>query len=617
MSPLHATRTLLGVVAVGSVALSAHGLAAVFANGAALANDAAIAQDTAAPANALPELPPGLAATYVTLPDDGSRLAFRDLDGDGDQELLRIDKTGVAVRALGADGVFAAAEALFTWPGERVAWDLVELDGDGRIALATITDGRRVELRRWAPPSDASGPGSWTAPELVLEEACFLPYGVSRVGLARDVDGDGLADLVLPGAGVFRVRINRGRAVDGASSALLFAPPIEVAFEPDVELALGDPDVLTSTFAQTVRVPWFRIEDVDGDGLSDLVSETSDRVAFHLARPKIDTQPTWTLDLAALRGAAPAANFDLDDILAAVSGTAQWRVADLDGVLPKDLVIGAQGTYKVYLGGAATGPRADADQVLKASGNVLYFFVRQVLGDERPDLQILRGERLSLAKLLRFLILPGRIEFELFTYQNIDGAFDRKPTQRNVLALRVPRLLGFIEEAEQLGEELEAKWSIPARRVAWDADAVSNDVIDVRPGDSSMELVVTRDCAGDAQRFEDLPTDDIDRIVERLLLADLDRAGDGAETVIDLGELDAFAISPGAVLRERALPIAPELRLSLPFGPLEWSLRTPDIDGDGRADVLVSGEIVGVVENEGEFALEGRGAWSVAIYVRR
>jgi len=570
-----------------------------------------------------------LAVTELTLPNDGSRLALRDLDGDGDQELLRFDETGVAVRLLGADGVFASAESLLPWPSTRVAWDLVDLDGDGRVQLATITDGRRVELRTWSPPTDPNTPGAWAAPELLLEEACFLPYGVSRVGLARDVDGDGLADLVLPGAGVFRVRISRGRNANTASlssdgsppNVLTFAAPIEVAFEPDVQLALGDPDQLTSTFAQTVRVPWFRIEDVDGDGLQDLVSETSDRIAFHLARPTIATLPTWTLDLAALRGEAPAANFDLDDILAAVSGTAQWRVADLDGVLPKDLVIGAQGTFKVYLGGAATGPRADADQVLKASGNVLYFFLRQVLGDERPDLQILRGERLSLAKLLRFLVLPGRIDFELFTYQNSAGVFDRKPTQRNVLALRVPRLLGFLEEVESLGDELEAKWKIPARRVAWDADAVANDVIDVRPwtgdGDGGYELVLLRDCAGAPQRFEDLPTTDIDKLVERLLLADLDRAGDGAETVIDLGELDQFALSPSSALRDRSLATTPSVRAMLPFGPLDWSLRTPDIDGDGRADVLVVGEVMDLVDEGGEFAFEKKGVWSIAIFVRR
>jgi len=567
----------------------------------ALASPLTALQDAAAPA---------YARTELIVPTSDVALALRDLDGDGAQELLRIDDRGVGVQVLGADGVFADTAARIPWPSERVAWDLVDLDGDGRFELLWVVDGRRVEYLRFGPTSDAPPRRAWSTPTLLIDEACFLPFGVSRVGLARDVDGNGRADLVLPGAGVFRVHLDRERGPDGA---LVFAPPIEVAYEPEVNVSLGDPERLTSSFAQNVRVPWFRVEDFDGDGALDLVSETTDRVAFHLARPMIATQPTWTLDLAALRGDVARRDVDLDDIFAFVSGTAQWRVADLDGVGARDLVVGSQGTYKVYLGGAATGPRAEADQVLKASGNVLYFFLRNVLGDERPDLQILRGERLSLAKLLRFLILPGRIEFELFTYQNTGGAFDRKPTQRNVLALRIPRLLGFVEKAETLGEELRAKWSIPARRMAFDADGRADDVVDVR----GTQIVVLRNCAGDEQRFENLPTGDIDLLVERLLLADLDRAGDGAETVIDIGELDKVALSPSAALRERSATVAPAVVLALPAGPLEWSLRTPDIDGDGRPDLLAVGEIMQLDEVGGEMSFSSTNTQSVVLFVRR
>ena len=55
---------------------------------------------------------------------------------------------------------------------------------------------------------------------------------------------------------------------------------------------------LSATFGQSVRVPWFRMEDVDGDGQQDLVSQMGERVSFHLARPEIDALPSWQLDLA-------------------------------------------------------------------------------------------------------------------------------------------------------------------------------------------------------------------------------------------------------------------------------------------------------------------------------
>jgi hypothetical protein len=550
---------------------------------------------------------PGLVETRVTLPNDGSRLALRDLEGDGPLELMRFDQVGVAVRRLAADGTFGLAESLLPWPGKRVSWDLVDLDGDGGLELVTVTDGRLVEMRTFAGPEagDSSGAaGAWSPPTLLFEELCYLPWGVSRVGLARDVDGDGRADLVLPGAGVFRIRRNLGPAEQAANGApppaLRFDTPIQVAFEPDVELDLGDPLRLSSTFSQTVNVPWFRVEDVDGDGALDLVSETTDRVAFHLARPKIDTQPTWVLDLAALQGTARSTTIDLDDLLSIVSGMAQWRVADLDGVAPKDLVIGAEGTFKVYLGGSVTGPRDDADQVLKASGNVLYFFLRNVLGDDKPDLQIARGERLSLAKLLRFLLLPGRIEFDLFTYENLGGKFDRTPTRRSTLALRIPRLLGFIEDAEAMSDELEKQWDIPARRIDWDGDGANDDVLDQR----GARLVVVRNCAPGKQRWEDLPATDMDRLVERIILEDLDRVGDGGESVIDLGEIDQFAMAPGAALRKLAEGKPPAAEAALFGVATERQMRGIDLDADGRMDILVSGK-------------DEQSTWRVQFFVRR
>jgi hypothetical protein len=279
---------------------------------------------------------------------------------------------------------------------------------------------------------------------------------------------------------------------------------------------------------------------------------------------------------------------------------AQWRVADLDGVAPNDLVVGAQGTFKVYLGGSITGPREDADEVLKLSGNVLYFFLRNVLGDQKPDLQIARGERLSLARLLRFLLLPGRIEFDLFTYENQGGKFDRKPTRRSTLALRIPRLLGFIEDAEKMSEELEKQWDVPARRIDWDGDGANDDVLDQR----GARLVVVRNCAPGKQRWEDLPAADMDLLVERIILEDLDRVGDGGESVIDLGEIDQFAMAPGAALRKLAdgKPAAAEAVL---FGvAAERQLRGIDLDADGRVDILASGK-------------DDKGVWRVQVFVRR
>ena len=92
------------------------------------------------------------------------------------------------------------------------------------------------------------------------------------------------------------------------------------------------------------------MEDVDGDGQQDLVSQMGERVSFHLARPEIDALPSWQLDLAEYKTAVSASDIDLDDLLSAVSGIANWRIEDLDGEGARDLIIGSEGTFKVYLG---------------------------------------------------------------------------------------------------------------------------------------------------------------------------------------------------------------------------------------------------------------------------
>ncbi|MFT5732762.1 MAG: hypothetical protein ACJA2W_001576 [Planctomycetota bacterium] len=515
------------------------------------------------------------AETRLSVNRRGTTLALRDLTGNGALELVRIDGSGVLVRQLRPNGVYAETGTLFPWRTATVGWDLADLNGDGRTEMLLVTDGKSITTMSF---DAASG---WGERKELFQAATYLPAGVARVPFARSIDGDDRLDLVLPGPGRFHLRLNRG--VDPESGELSWSKPIEVGYEPEIEYDLGDPGRLSSTFGQRVRVPWFSMFDADGDGTQDLVSETDEHVAFHLARPEIDALPSWELDLTALKNDASASDIDLDDLLSVVSGFAQWRVEDLDGKAPKDLVIGSEGTFKVYLGGAATGPINKPDQVLKASGNVLYFFVRDVIGDARPDLQIVRGERVSLARLLKYLVVPGQLDFDVFTYGNEKGVFSRKPTKRTTLGLRVPRLFKLFDEFEQISDELEAQWDIPARRLDWDGDGLTNDVVDAKDG----TLFVYRNCAPPEQKFENLSLKaGIDGLIERVVLKDLDKLDDGGESIIDIGELDAFAVAPGKALRDASNGTKPVAQAALWRGKDDREIRPRDLNGDGRIDFV-------------------------------
>ena len=549
------------------------GALAAFA-GALLASPSAAAQLTdlaaAQPADTSP-----FGDTRLEVPRRGVLMALRDLTGDRALELLRVDDKGVLARRLTEDGTYETRGSLLAWPASTVGWDLADLDGNGRTDLLLVADGKTIQRTSLLPE------GGWSEPEDLFEAATYLPSGVARVPFARDIDGDGLLDLVLPGPGRFHIRLNRGAA--GSSGALRWSTPIEVGYEPEIDYELGDPGRLSSTFGQSVRVPWFKMEDVDGDGQQDLVSQMGERVSFHLARPEIDALPSWQLDLGEYKTAVSASDIDLDDLLSAVSGIAKWRIEDLDGEGARDLIIGSEGTFKVYLGAGATGPVKAPDQVLKASGNVLYFFVRDVMGDARPDLQIVRGERISLGRLLKYLVVPGKLDFDVFTYQNEGGTFARRPTRRTTLALRVPRILELINESEEIADAIEAQWDIPARRVDWNADGAKNDVLDERDG----VLMVFADCAPEQQKFENLSLSrGLDGLVERVVLQDLDRLDDGGESVIDLGNLDAFAVAPGKALRDATAGAKPVIAHRLWEGEDDRALRPVDLDGDGRADVI-------------------------------
>lgn len=516
--------------------------------------------------------------TVVRLSQGREALALRDFTGDGAQDLLRIDGEGLALFPLGPDGTFASEpSAVLPWPEGRVGWDLSDLDGDGTVEILLLVEGRSVRLHRL----DADG--AFDAGREVLQAVSYLPAGVSRVRFTRDVDGDGRADLVLPGAGAQRIFLARPEG---------WAPPLEIAYEVEVHTMVGQPESLSSSFGQTVRVPWFRLEDVDGDGRRDLISETSERVAFHLADPELGSEPTWVLDLVALRAELPRrSGIDLDNLLSVVGERVTWRLADLDGRAPRDLIVALGAKFRVYMGGAREGPVGTPDQVLKSSGNVLQSFVRQVEGSPLPELQIVRGERIGIGRVLRTLILPGHLDFDIFTYRNERGVFSRKPTRRYTVTFEIPRLLAFIDEAEGLEDRISQQFEVPAQRLPRvpGAPAEGDDVVDV--GGEELLVFAGRAPApifGETFREGER---DVDFLVEGFFLEDLDARGDGAQRTLDLGDVRTYDFAPGAILRRACAGATAAARhpLAVEAGKVS-ELLTPDLDGDGRSDVIVVGE---------------------------
>ena len=116
---------------------------------AALAAAATLAAH-AAPATPVPPLvgASGPVVSGYVVPDGLTRLALRDLDGDGRRDLLIVDPAGLAWRRLREDGSFSPADdGALAWPSPTVGWNVADLDADGRTEIGRASCRERV----WIP----------------------------------------------------------------------------------------------------------------------------------------------------------------------------------------------------------------------------------------------------------------------------------------------------------------------------------------------------------------------------------------------------------------------------------------------------------------------------------
>ncbi len=514
-----------------------------------------------------------------------TRYALRDLGGSPAKEFVSIGPLGIAVFEFDEAGALSSTAAFrMPWPAHDLAWDLTDVDNDGVFELLALLDGAALHIY------------SWNGDKLVdqgvsLEtQDTYLPPGIRHIRMARDVDDDGTLDIVLPSIDRYLIHI--------ATAPRAWQPPLGVRFSPDISIDVGDPSSLDDEFGQSVRIPWFRLRDIDGDGKADLVSETDDDVTFYIADDKLPSQPTWVLDLAALKDTSSVRErLDLDNLLAMLGDQVKWRVADIDGTGAWDLLIQQGGTTRLYLDGSRGADISAPDQVLKASGNVLYAMTRDVDGDGRDDLQIVRTDDLSAARVIRWLVFAGSLDLDLFTYRNEGRGFARKPSHRSTLRLQIPAILTALDEFEDVDDRMESRTDVPTRAMAFDSDGVFDDIVDVREG---RVLVFRNLVDGDASRLGTdtavKSVDDLESIIEEVLLNDLDALEDGGVKTIDLLETDSLVTSVGWELRQRTLGRTAYASIALTAGnrithiDREAVIRIDDIDRDGRSDIIITGE---------------------------
>ena len=512
-----------------------------------------------------------------------------DVDGDGRAEIVVIGEAGdVRVLGLTPEGMLAERtagdRAVLVLPHpERTLFAVTDLTGRGGPAhLVTLSpDGVR------AYPAVPGGGFSPRAIECADRARFVLRVGVPRAApIARDINGDGRPDLVVPRHDACEIWLQQGAAQAGP-------PRFERAAVVDVEVDhtdSTDADALTDVLESAFRIPQLSIADVNGDGLADLLV-VDDRVrAFHLQRPdgSIPAEPDVRVDLEMFRDTTPEAEVRLGRTLAGADEQ-RYESRDLDGDGIPDHVIAHRRKVWVFRGGPGGPQFGEPSAILKTAEDVTALLLVRVDADDRPDLVLVRVQVPTAAGLLRGLLAEWDVELTAVGYRGNGAAgFETTPAWRGEISVRLPALLGVIRNPDALIRRFEA--------VAGRFDGSLEADLD---GDGTPDTLLV--AGGEEPRLRawrgrpgSVDLRDVERLLGHVLFEDAERTW----------TLDRLLGWLGSLAERRAERLtggrAPDGEAALRTA--EHALRdvaTADLDGDGRAEVVVAYD-----RDDGVFVLE-------------
>ena len=397
--------------------------------------------DSAGIASLKENVPANYTRKPFVFPGDIERILLVDADSDGLQDILTVSEKLIAIHFQNIAGAtnFIASTASLQLPGGAVGWD-ISFDYGTAVAqshrrnpafsVITLIDGNTV--KSWSIENR-----QFSAPTLVHDElGGFLTRGTHHLQFSRDINSDGLADLVIPGAESLRIFI---RNPDGGHQ-----PAIDI--RTDIRLSTELRSSLSGHVGQTLAIPLMQLRDVNKDGHPDLISRTNERLEVFLTQSAqnghyVDQDPSYVLDIAEI--GERLGTFDVDDIdLSNLTGmlaiTHQEILEDLnhDGI--DDLLLREGGKVSVFLGEKNGMDFSKPNQVLRSGGNVLSTFLYDENGDDLKDLWLWRVEPISLGDVFLWLTVSGRIAIDAFVYLNDGEQFQRRPSRRVTVTLKLP-----------------------------------------------------------------------------------------------------------------------------------------------------------------------------------
>ena len=492
--------------------------------------------------------------------------------------------------AVGTDGRVAILPMI---PGDDGPWVFGEaeqfsatLSHPGRclFAFAPTEPGRSEDL--WVSDPDgffrfpSTEAGFEVEPERVLRRAKFDLYtGVPlAVPFLTDVDEDGRPDLSLPGLDSIGLYWNR----TGEDGELSFERGGSIGVRTSLGNEFEDSD-LSFRMRSSLVVPQLELEDLNGDSLPDLIVREERRVAYHLASPGegFARDPSVLLDLALFRdnerrpssfGTGRALEFEAE-------ATVERR--DLDGDGLPDFVVFQGRKLWVFLGSDAGPQFEQPSTVLKSAEPITGTVFMDLDEDRRPELVLLRLEIPTLPSLILGLFSEWDIPIQASAYRaQGEGRFETRPFRSREVRLRLPPILSVIRDPYTLLQRFRG-----ASNRFRDAESADLD------GDGRDELLLLNE---DRDRLEVyggrggsdlvLGPDELEALLREQLF---ETEGDVWDTDRLLAVVGDVAVQQVRAQTEGATPSA-TIQLDLRGGRSLDQILLPDVDGDGRAELVVS-----------------------------
>lgn len=498
-----------------------------------------------------------------------------DVDRDGRTDVLLVGTRG-EVRVWRHD---AEAKRLAEKPAgtlvlrypERTLLAVADLIGGGAAPQLVEMTKDGVFVHRVDAEGAYSRAGEQVAPRTRFPLRVGRP---SFADVARDVNGDGRPDLVLPRGEECELWLNGGP--DAQSSLPVFAKAASIRVQMQRETATKA-DALSDVLESSFRIPNLSITDVNGDARSDLYVENGKTRAWHLQREdgSFPAEPDVTLDLGIFRDTTAEASVQLGKTLAGGDDQRiETRDLDNDGI--PDYVIAHRRKVWVFHGTKAGPQFTDPSDVLRVADDVTAMLLVRLDDDAFPDLTLLRVQVPTIGTLIRGLFAEWDVEIAALGYASEGGRkFATTPRWKGDIDVRLPALLGVLKNPDALVRRFEDMAKKFRRTVPGDFDGDGRpDVALLAEKGGRVELFTSRAKSQD---------DDGERAVGDVFFGEEKKVWE-LESILrwmgDLAERQAARHTGGG---------APYASAELRGGEFERvGLDAADLDGDGRSELVVA-----------------------------